>query len=58
MTVTVKYTDKDGVNVSMVMEGIMKIEPEDGKIVATHKSGARLVTEGTTLIVESAEVAE
>lgn len=58
MTVTVKYTDKDGVKVSMAMEGIVKIEPEDGKIVATHESGARLVTEGTTLIVESSEVAE
>lgn len=51
MRVMVKYKDEAGVDVSVIMDDVVKIEPEDGKIVVTHKSGARMVTEGTPLVV-------
>lgn len=51
MRVMVKYKDEAGVDVSVIMDDVVKIEPEDGKIVATHESGARMVTEGIPLVV-------
>ena len=47
MRVVVKYKDEAGVDVSVIMDGVVNIEPDESKIVVTHESGAKLVTTGT-----------
>lgn len=45
MDVSINYM-KDDVEVSIHLNNVVKIECEDGKIVATDKNGARLITDG------------
>lgn len=45
MDVSVNHM-KDDVEVSIHLNNVVKIELKDGKIVATDKNGARLVTDG------------
>lgn len=45
MDVSINYM-KDDVEVSIHLNNVVKVECEDGKIVATDKNGARLVTDG------------
>lgn len=45
MDVSVNYM-KDDIEVSIHLNNVVKIELEDGKIVATDKNGARLITDG------------
>lgn len=45
MDVSVNYM-KDDVEVSIHLNNVVRIELKDGKIVATDKNGARLITDG------------
>ena len=50
MRVTVAYEDENGVEVSVILDGVTGIIKEDDKLVATHESGARLVTNGALMV--------
>lgn len=50
MRVTVAYEGENGVEVSVILDGVTGITKEDDKLVATHESGARLVTNGALMV--------
>ena len=46
MRVTIRYSNEDLADVAVILDGVTEIRKEGDMMVAVHKSGAKLVTNG------------
>lgn len=47
MRVTLRRTNEELADISVIMDDVKEIHEEGGKLVAVHESGAKLVSEDT-----------